>query len=196
MSIFLFSPLWGPLSGTLQYEVYLKMAQNCCDRDRITWLDMHSNFKLARNERENIRAILKFECMSRYPISATAVLGHFEVYLVPILSIPPKCSDFFNESSNKSICLETLHTSLSRCNRLRDVDLAAVSLIEPSSGAYVELNELSSKFNSSILILQTDDSSYKKSTNQHSFSRKIQVQKMKCSQCNASQWFRRPKFCR
>jgi len=91
---------------------------------------------------------------------------------------------------------ETLHTSLSRCNRLRDVDLAAVSLIEPSSGAYVELNELSSKFNSSILILQTDDSSYKKSTNQHSFSRKIQVQKMKCSQCNASQWFRRPKYCR
>ena len=24
------------------------MAQNCCDRDRTTWLDMHSNFKMAQ----------------------------------------------------------------------------------------------------------------------------------------------------
>ena len=31
-----------------EYEVYLKMAQNCCDRDRVTWLDMHSNFKMAQ----------------------------------------------------------------------------------------------------------------------------------------------------
>ena len=30
------------------YDIYLKMAQNCCDRDRTTWLDMHSNFKMAQ----------------------------------------------------------------------------------------------------------------------------------------------------
>ena len=24
------------------------MAQNCCDRDRVTWPDMHSNFKMAQ----------------------------------------------------------------------------------------------------------------------------------------------------
>ena len=121
----------------------------------------------------------------------TLILPHFTLILPLLAPFSP-----LSRSKFYRIYLETLHTSLSRCNRLRDVDLAAVSLIEPSSGAYVELNELSSKFNSSILILQTDDSSYKKSTNQHSFSRKIQVQKMKCSQCKASQWFRRPKYCR
>ena len=32
--------------GPIIYEVYLKMAQTFCDRDRITWIDMHSNFKM------------------------------------------------------------------------------------------------------------------------------------------------------
>ena len=45
--------------GPNPYEVYLKMAQKYCDRDRIRWLDMHSNFKMAN--------ILFF-----------FVLGHFE----------------------------------------------------------------------------------------------------------------------
>ena len=43
------------------YEVYLKMAQNCFDRDRATWLDMHSNFKMAQKFSLSFRAILKFE---------------------------------------------------------------------------------------------------------------------------------------
>ena len=45
------------------YEVSLKMAQNSCDRDRVTWLDMRSNFKMAQFENglSNIWAILKFE---------------------------------------------------------------------------------------------------------------------------------------
>ena len=49
------------LSVNGSYEIYLKMAQNWCDRDRATWLDMHSNLKMAQ----------KF-----FPF----VLGHFEVW--------------------------------------------------------------------------------------------------------------------
>ena len=35
----------GPFVTARMYEIYPKMAQNCCDRDRTTWLDMHLNFK-------------------------------------------------------------------------------------------------------------------------------------------------------
>ena len=135
------SPNWFGLvwSGSFWpvrfYEIYLKMAQNCCDRDRITWLDMHSNIKMARiffpfvsshfevwiskwpqtpkwrfTNRFYLSNFLGFcqifikllswdsRCLrkgkylghfevwmhikSRGPVSVTAVLGHFEVYLV------------------------------------------------------------------------------------------------------------------
>ena len=86
------------------------MAQNFCDRDRTTWLDMHSNFKMAHfTDVENSKLSIlvrrlrllwssnlqngpkqkgkylgHFEVWMHIkscdPISATAVLGHFEVY--------------------------------------------------------------------------------------------------------------------
>ena len=49
------------LGEVFQYAIFLKIAENCCDRDRVTWLDMHSNFKMA-------------------PIFFHFVLGHFEVW--------------------------------------------------------------------------------------------------------------------
>ena len=43
------------------YEIYLKMAQNCCDRDRATRLDMQSNFKMAQEFSLLFWAVLRFE---------------------------------------------------------------------------------------------------------------------------------------
>ena len=55
------SQRYGDTSFLFSYEIYLKMAQNCCERERTTWPDMHSNFKMAQ-------------------IFFPFVLGHFEVW--------------------------------------------------------------------------------------------------------------------
>ena len=50
------------------YEIYPKMAPNCCDRDRTTWPDMHSNFKMA-------------QIFFPFVLSHFGVWGHFEVWM-------------------------------------------------------------------------------------------------------------------
>ena len=42
-------PFWAlRFTNFYMYEIYLKMAQTCCDGDRVTWPDIHSNFKMAQ----------------------------------------------------------------------------------------------------------------------------------------------------
>ena len=75
--------------GILYYEMNLKMTKNCCDRDSLSQIG-HVNgyaYKLQNGpiKRENIIgpfwSLLVYQVM--WPISATAVLGHFMVHLVP-----------------------------------------------------------------------------------------------------------------
>ena len=48
------------IGQVFEYEVYLKMAQNCCERDRVTCLDMHSDFKMAQNFKIGNLTTVKF----------------------------------------------------------------------------------------------------------------------------------------
>lgn len=51
----------------------------------------------------------------------------------------------------------TLLEAVSKCNRLRDIDFSRVSLIQPNTGVYVNMDENCSNFTNALLLLQTDD---------------------------------------
>lgn len=89
----------------------------------------------------------------------------------------------------------TLNDSLRKCNRLRGVDFSLVSLIEPTTGRYVELSEESSLYSNCLLILQSNDLSYQAQTEQHDFRRRIQTRQRRCQSCSTSIWLRRPWLC-
>ena len=48
-------------SVKIDYKVYFKMAQNWCDRDRVRWLVIHWNFKMAQIFSLPFLTILRFE---------------------------------------------------------------------------------------------------------------------------------------
>ena len=101
----------------------------------------------------------------------------------------------FVSTALSDIIVVSLEESLRKCNRLRSVDFALVSLIEPQTGRYVDLSENSALFANCLLILQSSDLSYKQQAQQHDFRRRIQTRHQKCHNCAASLWLRRPSLC-
>ena len=82
---------------------------------------------------------------------------------------------------------ELILTSLKRSNRLRDIDIENIALIQPKTGSFVNLNSLCYLYANEVLVLQTDDKSYINATSQHAFTTKLTLHKTKCHQCESKQ---------
>ena len=91
---------------------------------------------------------------------------------------------------------QTVSHSLARCNRLRGIDLGRVTLIEPVTGTFVDLELPSSSCANMTLIMQTDDNAYIQAASQHAFESKLQLNKTTCDQCRHAFWARRFHHCR
>ena len=82
---------------------------------------------------------------------------------------------------------ELILTALKKSNRLKDINIESVALVQPKTGSFVNLNSPSYLYANETLILQTDDKSYINATSQHSFTTKLTIHKTKCHQCESKQ---------
>merc|ERR1711935_109720 len=90
----------------------------------------------------------------------------------------------------------TLLDAISKCNRLRDIDVTAARVIQPATGVIGNLEDQCALYADALLMLRTDDASYIAATQQHAFNRRLKL-KAHCSECDSGPlWLRRLNHCR